>query len=153
MSKRADWRGVSGRGIIGLVLGLAFVAVIFGALTAALLGVPGMPLWPVMVSAVIALVAVCAAAMAATAWLMEVPERKRQAADIVGQLPPIQHAERFAADPRDWQTLTWHVPGPDRAAADRPRAGLTWNCPVVPGKPRTVRDLREEPPRDLSSWE
>lgn len=153
MSKRSDWRGVSRGGIVGLVLGLGFLAVIFVTLTAALAGVPGMPVWAILVPAVAALAAVCAATAAAAAWLMEVPEHKRGGAGLAASLPPVRHAGRYAADPRDWKTLTWHQPGPDRPSADRPRPGLTWDCPVVPGKPRTVRDLREGPPVNLRSWE
>lgn len=150
MSRRSDWTGISGRAAVGLVLGLLCVAVIFAALTAALISVPGMPLWPVLASCIIALVALSAATAVAAAW--HSPE-SADARQLVDALPPIRHAERYAADPRDWQTLTWHALSPDRPSAERPRPGLTWHCPVVPGKPRTVRDLREGPPVNLRSWE
>lgn len=149
MSRPSDWRGLSGRGVVVLVLALVCVAVIFAALTAALISVRGMPLWPVAVCAVVALAAVCGATAAAAAWCMEAPEGHQ----LAEQLAPLRHAERYAADPRDWQTLTWHAHSPDRPSAQRPSPGLTWHCPVVPGKPRTVRDLRREPPRDLHTWE
>ena len=151
MSRRSDWTGLSGRAAVGLVLGLVFTAAIFAALTATLTAVPGVPVWAAIVPAVLTLAAVCAASLAGTAWLTRRPIR--QLAPRPEDLPPIRHAERYADDPRDWQTLTWHAASPDRPSAERPRPGLTWHCPVVPGKPRTVRDLREGPPVNLRSWE
>lgn len=142
---------MSGRGVLILVAAQVLLAAIFAALTATLAAVPGLPLWDVLAPALAALAAVCGATLTATAWLT------RRSEGPLGprppDLPPLRHAERYAADPRDWHTLTWHAHSPDRPSAQRPSPGLTWHCPVVPGKPRTVRDLHRKPPRDLSAWE
>lgn len=132
--------------VLSVLIGLALVAFwTLIALAAAMS--PDGPIWLIWLAAWGALLSAAGTAAAVTAALTRPPGPQ--------YVPPLVNVSRYrvtwaADEPRDHMTM--HFPAPDRPSGQRPGPGV-YQCPVAPGKPRTVRDLRRhQPPRDLSNW-